>query len=299
MQMNRASRCLLVTRIGPKSLHRGWIGSTATREFDVVLSAYDPSVVPVDADGVFFEFRPGYKVAGYSGFMNDQGDMWRQYEYVCFYDEDLEATTEGLNHMFRLCLEGNFKIAQAALTPDSHYTYAALVQQKAFRLRHVNFIEMMCPIFRSDILAKVEHLYHSKRETGIDIVWSQQVGTEERDFAVLDAAPLRHSEPVAAKLEENGFDRTTGYDADIDALLRHYKVPWLGCTPYSAIRPSGRCVRSKLLLFLAALPVVWSVPLQRPWSQRLKFVVVHLKHIAETAIGRVPGRPAAADDGAG
>ena len=294
--MRPTSKFLLVTRVGPNSLHQNWIGPDQTRHFDVFLSAYDPNVLEVAQAGVFYELRPGYKVAGYSGFLHDHDDLWRQYEYICFWDEDLEATTDSLNRMFRLCREGGFKIAQPALTPDSHYTFAACVQQRGWKLRHVSFVEMMCPVFRADILEQAQHLYHSKFETGIDIVWSEHFGDNAEDFAILDSASIRHTEPVGGRLEDNGFDRNSGYERQIDDVLRRYQVPWRACVPHSGVLTSGRIVRSKLILFLMALPVLFSVPLQRPISARLKFALVHLKHIAESMGGRLPRREIPAEE---
>jgi len=288
--MLKDSKYLLVTRIGRKSLHKSWLATPYIRKFDVVLSAYNPNVNTAEQEGVHFEVRPGYKVAGYSGFIRENRDILRLYDYVCFFDEDLEATTETLNRMFEICAAGSYKIAQPALTANSHYTYAALVQQKAWHLRHVTFIEMMCPIFRIDVLDQIEHLYHSHIETGIDIIWSQQIGSNERDFAVIDATPVRHTEPVGARMDENGFDKDKGYDVEIDNLLRSHSLPWVACVPLSAISHSKKLIRAKPLLFLAALPLLLSVPLQSPYVKRLKLVLIHLKHIAESARGRVPRR---------
>ncbi|MCV6594974.1 MAG: hypothetical protein OIF48_18635 [Silicimonas sp.] len=295
--MSRDSRFLLVTRVGPESLHKNWIGTSQTRNFDVFLSAYDPFVSRQEQDGVFFEHRAGYKVAGYGGFLTDHQDLWRSYDFIGFFDEDLETSTEAINAMFALCETGQFKIAQPALTPDSHFTYAALVQQKAWILRHVTFIEMMCPIFRCDVLERVAPLYHSGHETGIDIVWSQEVGAAPGDLAVLDAVPLRHTQPVAGRLEDNGFDRDTGYNAPIETVLREYGVPWTGCVPLSAVRRSGRVVTSRLAMIAAALPLFLAVPLQAPMGKRLRFVLVHLKHLAVSALGQIPRRQAVYETG--
>lgn len=290
--MNTIERCLMVTRIGPKSLHRNWLDELSNRKFDTVLSCYDASVELWKEEGVFCEFRPGYKVAGYSGFLKERREIWHQYDYICFWDEDLEATTNDINRMFQLCLEGNFKIAQSALTPDSYYSYASLVSQKPWKLRHVNFIEMMCPVFRRDVLEKIEHLYHSKRETGIDLVWCQQVASSPTDFAVLDSVPIRHTEPVGAKKEDNGFDKEQCYDRDIYDLMCAYSVPWFGCIPKSAVLKSGRVVQSKIILFFSALQLFSAVPKQKPVYMRLRFTLIHLKHIAESIMGRVPKREA-------
>jgi len=274
-------RFLLVTRIGPKSLHQNWIGTPKTRQFDVFLSAYTGDAEEVQQEGVRNELRPGFKVEGYGGFINAHRALWERYDYICFWDEDLDTDTDTLNRMFAICAEARFKIAQPALSHDSHFTYAGLLQQKGFRYRHINYIEMMCPIFRTDALPAVETLYHSGYESGIDLIWCNLLFETPCDFAVIDDTPVRHTEAVGQRKEDNGFSTETRYEDHIHSLLNQYDLPWLSCNPYSGICNSGRIVSSRMQLFLAALGAFKSVTKQRPYWPRLRFVLVHLKHIAE------------------
>lgn len=294
--MSASPRFLLVTRAGKASLHGNWLGQSEPRGFDVYLSAYDPAVAPVSGPGVFFEHRPGYKVEGYSGFLRDHAALWQSYDHVCFWDEDLDASAETLRAMFEICAAHRLKIAQPALTADSHYTYAAFLRQPAWTLRHVNFIEMMCPVFRTDILDAIAPLYHSKYESGIDLVWCHHVGTDPTDFAVIDATPVRHTEPVGGKMTDNGFVQTSGYTPTIYEVMRRFNVPWSGCVALSGVTRSGKTVQSPALLFLAALTILRAVPLQRPMAGRLRAVLVHFKHLAEAALGRPPKRDLASID---
>lgn len=274
-------RFLLVTRIGPKSLHQRWIGTPETRQFDVFLSAYTPKAETVDQSGVRNELRPGFKVEGYSGFINEHRALWEDYDYICFWDEDLETDTETLNQMFAICAAGHFKIAQPALTHDSHFTYAGLLQQKAFRYRHVNYIEMMCPVFRTDTLPLIEPLYHSGFESGIDLIWCNLLFETPKDFAVIDATPVRHTEPVGDRKSDNGFSEEDTYETHIHKMLDQYDLPWLACTPYSGVRKDGQVISSRIRLFLSALSAFGAVALQRPLWPRVRFVLVHLKHLSQ------------------
>jgi hypothetical protein len=271
------NKALIVTRIGHKSLHENWLNES--REFDVAFSCYDTNRNEISGHGIDFEYRPGFKVAGFDGFLKDREALWKQYEHVCFLDEDLLADTEVLNRMFRLCRKHNLKIAQPALTQDSHFTFGGLLQQPKWLLRHVNYIEMMCPIFRRDVLEVVGPLYSTGYESGIDLIWCNLVAESPRDFAVLDSCPIKHTEPVGERKAENGFTAGRSYEDDIFACLERFGLPWLSCTPFEAIDLKGRRTTSRRQLFLGALSLLRAIPAQKPMRPRIKPVFDHIRHI--------------------
>lgn len=273
------NRYLLVSRVGRNGRFQSWLKGNEPPIFDLFLSFYNPSFVPSVTIGNFMECRPGFKVEGYGGFLLDNANLVDEYDYVAFFDEDLEASADAINGAFRLCSKYNLKIAQPALTKNSYFTFAALLQQRAFDLRFTNFIEMMCPIFRRDILKKIEPLYRSGYESGIDLIWCNLVAEGPRDFAVLDAFPVYHTEPVGGAKEANGFTGKRTYMDDISEIITFFSLPLLCCVPYAGIRPDGRIVTDKLRLFLSALSLLLAVPLKQDKWKRLRFVLNHLRHI--------------------
>lgn len=270
---------LLVSRVGPKSLHHRWLDDTADRNFDVFLSSYSGSVDHLAQHGVQTEHRVGYKVEGYDGFLKDHAALWSSYDHICFMDEDIDVDVASLNEMFGLCAQYNLKIAQPSLTHDSHFSYAALLHQNPWKLRYVNFIEMMCPVFRVDILAQIAPLYRMGYESGIDLIWCNAVFENETDFAVLDSVQICHTEPVGGQKSANGFAGSKSYEDNIHAVLAQFKLPWFGCVPYAAVDRSGTIVRSRLRLKLAALALAPCVFYRRPFAPRLRLFLVHLKHL--------------------
>lgn len=271
------SKYLIVSRIGKRSLHPNWLHNG--RNFDVIFSSYDAKLEKPSGDGVFFEYRPGFKVTGYDGFLKDRKEFWSQYEYICLMDEDLLADTDTLNRMFTLCSEHNLKLSQPALTQDSHFTFAGLLQQPHWLLRHVNFVEMMCPIFRRDVLEIAAPLYSLGYESGIDLIWCNLNFESPRDFAVLDSCAIRHTEPVGKKKDENGFTGDHTYEQDIYSCLNRFNLPWLSCVPYEAIDFDGRRTTSRIKLFIKALSLLPAITAERPVLLRIKPVLDHLRHI--------------------
>lgn len=246
---------LIATRMGPRSLHKHWIEGASRGLFDVLLSCFDPAVVPEAGPGMTVEFRPGKKVEGYAGILRNHADLLERYKYVCFLDEDILASADLLAGCFRLAAAHDLKIAQPALAWGSYFSFAVLLQQPQFLLRHVNFIEMMCPIFRHDVLQKIRPLYEIGLESGIDLIWCNAVYEGPRDFAVLDAFPVLHTEPIGGRSIDNGFADAQGYEDHIQDALRRFGLPRHRPACYDALRLDGRRVSGRLGLAFASLSV--------------------------------------------
>jgi hypothetical protein len=272
-------RYLLVSRVGQRSLHQQWLEPASERRFDVLLSAYDPAVAPQSGAGVFFEYRAGSKVRGYAEIIQEHADLLRSYDYVALFDDDLSVDGTSLSRLFDVCSENSFKIAQPALTHDSYFTYASLLHHHGFRLRHVNYVEMMCPVFRSDILFAVSGLFNMGFESGIDLVWCNIVAESSSDFAVIDDVTVRHTRPVGGEKARNGFVAGKRYEDDIYGILGHFDLPWLACLPYAAVRYDGTHLYKHSAIFWAAVSLTRAIVRRRPVAARLRSVLVYWNHL--------------------
>jgi len=277
--MLNANRFLVISRIGAQSLHDVWLGHAEDRGYDVLLSAYEASISESADDGVFFEFRPGTKVAGYGEVFRAHADMIACYDYVALLDDDLTLSPADLRKLFEICALHDFKIAQPSLTHDSHFTFAALLHDPNWRLRYVNYIEMMCPVFRRDVLQEIAPLYELGYESGIDLIWCNAVSTSLQDFAVIDDVQVRHTRPVGSLKSANGFVGARRYEDDIHALLARFGLPWLSCLPYAGVRRGGIVVRRRAPFLWSAIPLLFAIGRQRGWRQRARSVAVYWKHL--------------------
>ncbi len=271
-------RFLLISRIGARSLHRHWL-STDERSYDVLLSRYDDRAEEPQGSGLTCEFRPGTKISGYSKLFREHSSLWKRYEFVGLFDEDIETDPATIDRMFAIGAEENLKIFQPALTQDSYFSYAALLQNSFLKLRYVNYVEMMCPVFRSDVLDRVQPLFSLNFESGIDLIWCNAVSEGPHDFAVIDAAPVRHTEPVGGRKQDNGFSGARRYEDDIAGVLNRFGVPWLSCVPYAAVTRGGQQLNNRVLLALIALAILPAAFRRRPWLQRLRLLLIHFRHM--------------------
>ena len=273
-------RFLLISRSGPESLHPQWLAPAAERDFDLLLSAYSSDVTaPESQPGVFFEYRRGRKVAGYGEIIRDHRQLIAGYDYVALFDDDLAIEARELSRLFRIIADHKLKIAQPALDHASFFTYGCLLRHKAFLLRYTTYVEMMCPVFRSDILMMLEPLFQMGFESGIDLIWSGLVHDGARDFAVIDACPVRHTRRVGTLKASNGFGAGKPYEHDIHAILDRFGAPWLPCLPYAAIRRSGRYTQSRLAMMAAAATLLFAIPRHIPIKWRLRNIAVYWHHL--------------------
>lgn len=275
-----SSRYLLVSRIGPESLHRRWATEDGARNFDVLLSCYDESLALEPADGIAVEYRPGSKVAGYHGLLCDRATELATYDYVALWDEDLEADVSSINDMFEIGAAHDLKVFQPALTPDSHYTYAGVLRQAGLVLRWVTFVEMMAPVFRTDTLPVIRDLHGLGYESGIDLIWSARLAEGERDLAIIDSTPIRHTSPVGGRREANGFFGESTYEDHIYDVLDRFDLPWQRCVPHAALTAGGRVITSPTVLMMLGAANLRAVPRCRPIRSRLRSVLVHLRHLS-------------------
>lgn len=272
-------RFLLISRVGANSLHRHWLAPADDRGFDVLLSSFSAEVVDPELPGVVFEHRRGSKVAGYAKVLRAHAEMIARYDYVALFDDDLMIDVGELTRLFDIVAAHDLKIAQPALTHDSHFTFAALLQDKAYRLRYVNYIEMMCPVFRSDVLQAITPLYEMGFESGIDLIWCNLVAETPHDFAVIDDVVVRHTRPVGTYKAANGFDGARRYEDDIYAILARFGLPWLSCVPYSAVRKNGSTERRRLAFLCSSLTLIPAIGKQTGFRHRTRSVVTYWKHL--------------------
>ena len=296
------ARYLVISRIGADSSHSSWLPLAEREGFDVLLSSYDRDIPALTGAGLFFEYRPGTKVAGYAEILRHHEALIRKYRYVALFDDDLETDPATVLHLFKIIDGHDFKIAQPALDHSSYFTYACLLQHDGFVFRHVNYVEMMCPFFRTDVLLGLAPVFDLGFESGIDLVWSSLAHCKPGDLAVIDRLPVHHRRPVGAIKSVNGFVGGRTYETDIHAILDRFGLPWLPALPFGGMLVSGRYTSSRIRIVLGAASLIRAIFI-RSIGFRLRAIGKYFYRLmrapARTAIATlpaaVPGRDAVPD----
>lgn len=246
---------LVLVRAGPRSLHKQWLSRPGqTQGFDLMVLAYGPTPLALERADFGYIEAPGAKVAGYGAFIHSHRSFVERYARVAMIDDDILADSRSIARCFAIGERLDLSLWQPSLTWDSYTSYITLLRQPGFRsARYVNFVEMMCPFFRTEALVAMKDLLRIGAETGIDVIWSAALGQEPRRLAVLDAVSVKHTAPVGRLKAMNGFDPDESYQGGIDAVTELFGIEFPGCVDMG---PSGRFGRLDRLASLAGLALV-------------------------------------------
>lgn len=195
-------RFLIMARVGDKSLHAEWLkGEEPT--FDLYLSYYGATERRYAGEADYWRERKGPKWPVLDEHLVEDAGILAGYEAVWFPDDDLSVDAAGINRMFSLFVEHRLALAQPALTKDSYFSHECLIQDDACVLRHVNFVEVMAPIFSASALKLLGRTFgQSPSGWGLDHVWPTllQTADPQAKVAIIDATPVCHTRPVGGEL---------------------------------------------------------------------------------------------------
>jgi hypothetical protein len=189
---------MIICRVGDNSLHKEWITNTH-RNFDLFISYYGDTKDKYKNDADYYEEVKGPKWPILSAIVHEHAELISRYDAVWFPDDDISMSTESICRMFNLFAGLSLKLGQPALTLDSHVAHKELIVAEATIARHVNFIEVMAPIFSRATLKELQHTFsQSTSGWGLDFLWP--VLLKYQGMAIMDATPMIHTRPLGGNL---------------------------------------------------------------------------------------------------
>jgi hypothetical protein len=274
---NRAN--LIITRAGRNSLHRDWISDPGQQNFDLLVAAYDKTIVRHDEEGLFYRYIPGPKIKGWMKIFGEDVALLDRYERIALIDDDIQTKTVDLSRCFDVGTEFTLQLWQPSLTWDSYATYGATLRNNNFRLRFVNFVEMMCPFFSSAFLRELLPTFELGFESAIDLIWCSISNEKTRAFAIVDEVSVKHTRPVGQQKSMNGFvDRK--YESDVHACLKLFSTAWPACVASSGVNKRGNVVEPQINVSIRTLFQVLTVPSAPKGHRKDSFRCVsdHIRH---------------------
>ncbi|MCW2316495.1 hypothetical protein M2322_002043 [Rhodoblastus acidophilus] len=260
---------LVVVRAGKNSLHPRWLAGATPRSFDLIVSRYDAAAAFDHGPDVRVVLRPGGKWDGLHAVLSEPG-LLDGYDYILLPDDDLDMTAADIEAIFAAMRRHDLDVAQPALSWDSYFSHFSVLACPGFGLRYVNFVEIMAPCLRRDVLEKIlPEFAHTMSGFGLDYVWCRLSEDPRRRAAILDSIPVRHTRPIGRVLR--GHMAKQGVVAeDEEAVLRAR----FGVTGrhrplfYAAIDASGRRIEGRgalaLRMALAYAKVYRKLGMQEP-----------------------------------
>ena len=211
---------LIVARVGEKSLHRNWLRGEKPN-FDLVLLFYGKEV-PKEwtEDGLETHVIPGSKWEGISFYL-ENNKSWRDYDRVCFPDDDLLFDATLLNKFLYFADKFKLDLCQPALDFKSYFSHAITLQSQSFLVRFTNFVEIMFPCFSQRFLELSKELFASSPSGwGMDNYWATLLDKHKLSLpGIIDYTTITHTRPISLS---GGANRGVGYSPHHD-LLRFCK----------------------------------------------------------------------------
>lgn len=236
---------LVICCAGDNSLHKNWLLGDKP-EFDLVLLYYgDAKENEYSKDCIKLVKEKGFKFQLKEKFINSNWDLIKQYEYICFSDDDLLCQSNCFNNLFKRMKEYDIWMAQPALTWDSYINHPHLKQDKSSILRYTSFVEIMVFAFKLEILDKIKFsITDNYSGWGFEYVWYHLLGYPKDKFAIIDEYPIKHTKPFTGKYPE-GIDP----HADWRRIAKKFNYNHLPMTIYETIRKPMKkitfCIPSK------------------------------------------------------
>ena len=236
-----ARKNLVVVRAGRNSLHPKWLEGAAERNWDLIVSAYDPEARFDHGPDVPVVLQKGGKWDGLHALLAGS-DLISRYEYIWLPDDDIATTCADINSIFDAMRRYNLEVAQPALTWNSYFSHFLFMQCPGFLLRYTNYVEIMVPCLRAGLLAQVvEDFRGSMSGFGMDYIWCRLSPEPRYKAAVLDSIAVHHTRPVGKVLRGNMSNR--GLDPEEEERLLRSRFHISGRTRplvYAAVDAQGR-----------------------------------------------------------
>jgi hypothetical protein len=283
------TRNLVIVRSGRGSLHPNWLHG-AEPTFDLLVTAYEEGTPTVPSSpGIREILLPGRKVAGYHRLFTESPDLLRNYDQIALFDDDIDCDAIAINHLFSEGKRYSLQLYQPSLTWDSYVSYGIFLRNPLTRLRFVNFIEMMCPVFSASMLSRALPLFSASFEVGIDLFWCRLLEEARYKFAVIDTVSVRHTRAVEQNRAAHGFTgETPDYQTVVDKMQLRTGVTFTGPVAYAAVLRNGWRVEGRLKMTAISLATLFSTrkPKDSKWYYRP--IVDHIRHNLTRPIGNEP-----------
>ena len=189
-------KALVVVQAGRGAKVDSWFNEN-NREWDLLVNYYDAAGFRLGLGDYVF-FQKGTKFTAMWAFAKHFNDVLSLYDHVLFLDDDIDATCDGLNRLFRTCRKHDLALAQMSLCERSSCNWPELFSRPGGTdPRATTAVEIMMPVFSRKALQLVRPtLGRSISGYGLDLAWGKIVSEAGGKIAVLDDVVATHERAV-------------------------------------------------------------------------------------------------------
>jgi hypothetical protein len=256
---------LVIVRAGDNSLHTEWLKGAGERNWDIVVNYYGNNPLSYREEGVIRIDSKGPKWPALHELIQANPQFISDYSSIWLPDDDLLTSKEEINGLFDIFESQRLQVAQPALTWDSYFGHLTTLQNKNFKIRFTNYVEVMAPCFSALMLSKALPLFSSNLSGwGLDFVWTTLVDRPETEIAIIDSITVRHTRPVGGPnyqmLREKGispwdelrsFCKANGIDEE--PIIRTYHAVCRDGSIINAVKQPRRFTMKTISGYVPAL----------------------------------------------
>lgn len=150
-------RYLVFTSAGDRNAVVSWLGPS--REFDLWVVWYGKGEAPLEQMADYHVLRFGSKFQNLHFCFQRWPELLERYEAVMVTDDDVQISTAKLNELFTVRKKYDLWVLQPAFSPWGKLSFRINRVRRECELRFVDFVEMTCPLFRTDKLCDFLRVY--------------------------------------------------------------------------------------------------------------------------------------------
>ena len=150
-------RYLVFTSAGDRHAVPSWLA--ATRDFDLWVAWYGKGPDSLESQADYYLRRAGSKFQNLHYCFQRWPELLERYEAVMVMDDDIRISPAKIDTLFALRRKHDLWALQPAFSPLGKLSYHINRVQRECLHRFVDFIEMTCPLFRTDKLCDFLRVY--------------------------------------------------------------------------------------------------------------------------------------------
>ncbi|MDA0346289.1 MAG: hypothetical protein O3C43_03050 [Verrucomicrobia bacterium] len=182
-----SSKFLVYTSAGLHSKCHSWV--KGAKHFDLWITSYADEKTGLSELADYYNERKGGKFPNLYHANKTWPEIFKKYDAIFTMDDDLEISAREISFLFRVLFEFDLDILQPAFSQYGKWSHR-LTRAKLFSfLRYTNFVEITCPLFRTDKLIEFLSVFDPQLVGwGIDHWYMQTlIGNSKTKAAVVDA----------------------------------------------------------------------------------------------------------------
>lgn len=190
--VNRKRKSLVFTSAGDHSAVTQWVAKAA-RTFDLCVVYYGdrPEAPELQSRADFFYKRKGSKFQNLYWMCGEHPGLIEDYDAVFVLDDDIVIDGSGIEDLFHIRRSLDLWMLQPAFWPSGRISHRITRVRPTRRLRFTSFVEVACPLVRTDKLLAFFQVY-DRRLVGWGVDYWLSLFLDDgsgRRIAIVDEVP--------------------------------------------------------------------------------------------------------------